>query len=105
MENTFQEHDKLVESIFRKVEVTKIQTSERSQEQIRDNVNTRMQRVFNKVFNIYQNPSLPQETKDIIKRQFSETLDLIVMHSNSEVINALTNNLITEKFKKKVMEN
>lgn len=99
------QHDKMVESIYNKIQLAKNQTSERTKEIIKDNINVRMERVFSQVFNIYTNPIASQQSKDLVKKQFSETLDIILMHSDKDVINALTNNLIAEKFKKKVLEN
>jgi hypothetical protein len=96
-------HDKHVESIYKKIQITKAQTSEKTKQHKEELLSSQLERVYSKYMQLLQSPNISQKDVMDATRDINNTLDLCLMHSDDDVIKALTNEAITKQYKEKVM--
>lgn len=96
-----EKYDKHVESIYKKVLITRNQISERLKEQKDNSVTTRLNKVFAKYYDLLGNPKISEHDMQKSIRDMTDTLDICLMHSDEGVIKALTNELLVEKEQQK----
>lgn len=97
------DYDKHVESIYKKVLVTRNQISKKTKTSIDENVTTNLNKVFAHYYDLLANPKISEYNMQKAQRDMNKTLDLCLMHTDEDVIKILTNDLITEKYKQKAM--
>ena len=91
-----------IRDIYKKVEIQQRQVQERLVKEKNQTLENRLARVFAKYFELIQNPKVSLAMQEEAKRDMDKTLDIIRMDSDHDVIMALTNNLITKKYKEKL---
>ena len=92
-----------IRDIFKKVEIQRAQVSERVKKETTKTLESQLASVFKKYFELIQNPKISLAMQEQAKRDMDKTLDIIRMDSDHDVILALTNNLITKKYKEKIL--
>lgn len=97
------DYDKHVESIYKKVLITRSQISKRTKETTNNTVTTQLNKAFAKYYDLLGNPRVSEYDMQKAQRDMTDTLDLCVMHTDEDVIKILTNELITEKYKQKAL--
>ena len=98
------EHDKHVESLYKKISVSRQQqVQERTRELVEESIMNRMSNLFGRTLEAYDDPKIPRQKLDELKQDLAKTFDLIVMHTDHDVIMALTNEAITKNFKNKII--
>ena len=89
-------------NIFKKVEIQREQDKEKFKAKMKNTLEGQLTRVFKKYFELLQNPKISVSQIDEAKRDMTTTLDIIRMDSDHEVIMALTNNILKEKYVRKL---
>lgn len=98
------EHDKYVEQLYKKIQVRKEQEKEdRTQNAISITLEKRIDNVIKKYLQVLQNPKISQKDQQDAINYMNKTIKILQMHSDHDVIMALTNEAISEKYKQKVM--
>ena len=89
-------------NIFKKVEIQRDQAQQRLKDKMNNTLEKQLTRVFKIYFELLQNPKIPVAAIDEAKRDMTKTLDIIRMDSDHDVIMALTNNILKEKYVRKL---
>jgi len=98
-----EKHDKHVESIYKKIQVTRNQVSKRTKEVKDDLLSTSLQKTFALYYDLLHNPKVSSQDTEMAKRSMSKALNLCVMHTDDDVIKVLTNELIEKQYKEQMM--
>ncbi len=91
-----------IRDIYKKVVAQRQATSERVKAEVGKTIEGQLTAVFKKYWDLLQNPKIPVSEIDEAKRNMTRMLDTMLMDSDHDVIMALTNNLISEKYKEKL---
>ncbi len=95
---------KEIVNIYKTIKIRREQTNKKLRDEIKGNTEAFLNITFQKYFKLINTPSISQSVKDTLQRDMTKTLSIIVMDSDHEVIMALTNNLLREKFNKTIQQ-
>lgn len=93
-----------IRDIYKNIVIQREQTSKHTKDVIKDTLSKQLTRVFDSYWKLLQSPKVSQHDMDEAKRQMSKTLEIFVMDSDHDVIQALTNNVISKQYKDKVLK-
>ena len=97
--------DSEIKKIYSQVLIRRDQAHKELDELMNKTLGTRLTQLFSKYWELITKSDTPTATVDQAKREMSKFLEDMAMHTDHEVIMILTNNLITQKYKAKVIKN
>ncbi len=94
-----------IRDIYKKVVIGREQEKGKLKKEVEVTLEKRMTTVFGKYFKMLQDPKVSVADQDTLKRDMGKMIDIIHMDTDHDVIMALTDNLLMDKAKKKMLEN
>lgn len=91
-----------IRDIYKKSQITKQQAQEKLRKEMSNTLEGQLSRVFKKYFELLQDPKISVAVQDEAKREMDNTLDIIRMDTDHDVIMALTNNLVKKQYMEKI---
>ena len=106
MEST--DDDKHVFSLYQKAiiqdEQERLKASQDIEKNISNNLVYRLQRLFIKLNQIYQDPKISKQQLDTAERGLEETLDTILIHTHPRVMQMLTLEALRNQSRAKIIQ-
>ena len=96
--------DSEIKKIYSQVLIRRDQAHQKLEDMMSKTTGSRLTQLFSKYYQLMQDPLTPVGVIDEAKRNMSKFLEDMAMHTDHEVIMVLTNNLITQQYKAKVMK-